>query len=65
MKHYNAGKGSAPRKTADDVAYGENYSKIFGDVGPLARKKRMEALDELVRLSEELGLYEISEKVVD
>lgn len=62
MKHHDAGKGSAPRKQADDVAYGENYTRIFGDSGPLARKKRREAIDELVRLGEEMGLCENFEK---
>jgi hypothetical protein len=53
-----AGKGSAPRKNGNQESYSENHSKIFGESGPLARKKREEALQELTRLSEELGLYD-------
>jgi hypothetical protein len=58
MKHAEAGKGSAPRKTANQDAYSENHLKIFGESGFLARKKREEALQELTRLSEELDLYD-------
>ena len=46
-----AGKGSAPRKNQDQDAYRQNWEAIFG------KKKRNEALEELVRLSEEAGLY--------
>jgi hypothetical protein len=62
MKHSDAGKGSAPRKTADQNSYSENHSKIFGESGFLARKKREEALQELARLSEELSLYDEPDK---
>jgi hypothetical protein len=58
MKHQEAGKGSAPRKNVNQSAYSENHSKIFGESGFLARKKREEALQELTRLSEELDLYD-------
>ena len=47
-----AGKGSAPRKNQDQDAYRQNWEAIFG------KKKRYEALEELVRLSEEAGLYD-------
>ena len=47
-----AGKGSAPRKNQDQDAYRQNWETIFG------KKKRYEALEELVRLSEEAGLYD-------
>ena len=47
-----AGKGSAPRKNQDQDAYRQNWDMIFG------KKKRYEALEELVRLSEEAGLYD-------
>lgn len=47
-----AGKGSAPRKNQDQDAYRQNWDMIFG------KKKRDEALEELVRLSEEAGLYD-------
>jgi hypothetical protein len=62
MKHSEAGKGSAPRKTAAQTTYAENHSKIFGESGFLARKRREEALQELVRLSEELDLYDEPDK---
>lgn len=47
-----AGKGSAPRKNQDQEAYRNNWDTIFG------KKKRYEALVELVRLSEEAGMYD-------
>ena len=47
-----AGKGSAPRKNQDQDSYRDNWERIFG------KKKRNEALEELVRLSEEAGLYD-------
>lgn len=47
-----AGKGSAPRKNQDQDAYRQNWDAIFG------KKKRYEALDELVSLSVEAGLYD-------
>jgi hypothetical protein len=54
-KHGNAGKGSAPRKNQNYDAYADNYDRIFGR-GKKEKQKR--ALDEMVRLSEELGLYD-------
>lgn len=57
LKHSEAGKGSAPRKNADQEAYAQNHEKIFGAVGPLARKKQEEALKKLVEFSQELKLY--------
>lgn len=57
-KYSDAGKGDAPRKTANHDAYSSGYDRIFTDGGPLARKKRLEALDELTRLSQEMGLYD-------
>ena len=47
-----AGKGSAPRKNQDQDAYRQNWEAIFG------KKKRNDALEELVRLAEEAGLYD-------
>lgn len=47
-----AGKGSAPRKNQDQDAYRQNWEAIFG------KKNRYEALEELVRISEEAGLYD-------
>ena len=52
MMQAEAGKGSAPRKNQDQDAYRQNWDMIFG------KKKRDEALDRLVRLSEEAGLYD-------
>jgi hypothetical protein len=57
MKYSEAGKGSAPRKNADQEAYAQNHEKIFGAVGPLARKKQEEALKKIVEFSEENKLY--------
>lgn len=42
MHHSEAGKGSSPRKNQDQKKYEENYSKIFGDNGFLARKRKEE-----------------------
>lgn len=47
-----AGKGSAPRKQQDQDAYRQNWEAIFG------KNKRYKALEELVRLSEEYGMYD-------
>ncbi len=47
-----AGKGSAPRKNQDQDSYRQNWEAIFG------KKKRYEALVELVSLSEEAGMYD-------
>lgn len=48
----DGGKGSAPRKQQDQKAYAAGWDAIFG------KKKREEALDEMVRINEELGLYD-------
>ena len=61
-----AGKGDAPRKAQDQVAYTQNYSKIFGHNSWLERKKKEEqeakdresALQMLVDESQRLGLYD-------
>ena len=47
-----AGKGSAPRKEADQDAYADGWDRIFGQA------KREAALKEMVRISEELKLYD-------
>jgi len=57
MKYSEAGKGSAPRKMTDQEAYAQNHEKIFGAVGPLARKKQEEELKNLAEFSEEHKLY--------
>jgi hypothetical protein len=54
----DGGKGSGRRPQAvSDEQVADNWSAIFG-IGPLERKRRQEALDEMVRISEELGLYD-------
>lgn len=53
----HGGKGSAPRKMRNDDAYAENYEKIFGKKEKRKHHDKHAALDELVKLSEELGLY--------
>ncbi len=52
----DGGKGSAPRKQQDQEAYSKGWDAIFG------KKKREEALQEMVRISEELGLYDEPKK---
>lgn len=61
-----AGKGSAPRKAQDQIAYVQNYSKIFGEQSWLERKKKEEqsrkdserALQSLTDETQRLGLYD-------
>ena len=50
-----AGKGDKQRPT-DTEKYTQNYDLIF------RKDKEFKAIDELVRLSEELGLYKDLEK---
>jgi len=57
-KYAEAGKGDGMRKANDNEAYAQNYEKIFGDRGPLARKRREEVLQSIVTLSEDMGLYD-------
>lgn len=48
-----SGKGSAPRPfSIPKEQFNQQWETIFGD-----RKKREEALEEMVRINEELGLY--------
>ena len=63
VKYSEAGKGSAPRKMTDQEAYAQNHEKIFGAVGPLARKKQEEALKKIVEFSEEHNLYSEFERL--
>lgn len=61
-----AGKGSAPRKAQDQIAYVQNYNKIFGEQSWLERKKKEEqsrkdserALQSLTDETQRLGLYD-------
>ncbi len=61
----DGGKGSAPRPFTDQETYLENHSRIFGKSRferrleeEAERKKREAALEEMVRINEELGLYD-------
>jgi hypothetical protein len=52
----DGGKGSAPRPySVSNQEYAERWDAIF------QREKREEALDELLRISEELRLYDNAE----
>lgn len=51
----DGGKGSAPRPISiSEQEYANRWDVIFG------RSKNEEALDELVKISEELGLYDLN-----
>jgi hypothetical protein len=52
----DGGKGSSPRPySVSNEEYANRWDAIF------AREKQEKALDELVRISEELGLYDETE----
>lgn len=61
-----AGKGDAPRKAQDQIAYTQNYNKIFGEQSWLERKKKQEEAlrdSEIAKQSmaderQRLGLYD-------
>ena len=54
----DGGKGSGRRPQAvSDEQIADNWSNIFGP-SLLERKRREQALQEMVRVSEELGLYD-------
>ena len=53
-----AGKGSKPREGADQDAFATGWDRIFG------KKKREEALAEMVSISEELGLYNLPNPMI-
>lgn len=54
----NGGKGSGRRPQAvSDSELEDSWTAIFG-ISPLERKRREQALAEMVRISEELGLYD-------
>jgi hypothetical protein len=58
MKPSDGGKGSGRRPNEiPDEQVKSNWDSIFGP-SPLERKKREQALDEMVRISQELGLYD-------
>jgi hypothetical protein len=56
------GSGRRPSSVSDDVV-ADNWSQIFSKSKLQQRLERERALDELVRISEELGLYEDYDKV--
>lgn len=54
----NGGKGSGRRPQAvADTQVADNWTNIFG-LSRLEKLRRQQALDEMVRISEELGLYD-------
>ena len=62
----DGGKGSAPRPfSVDTQTFENNYKNIFGESKldrklreEAERKKREAALDEMTKISQELGLYD-------
>lgn len=56
----DGGKGSSPRPySVDQKTYADNWDQIFGKKEPKTDKEKQEkALDEMVRISQELGLYD-------
>ena len=55
----DGGKGSSPRPySVDQSTFANNWDQIFGKKKPNDQKEN--ALNELVRLSQELGLYDDS-----
>jgi hypothetical protein len=56
MAQAEAGKGSKPRQDANQDAFADGWERIFG------KAKREKALDELVALTEDMGLYEEPKK---
>ena len=54
----DGGKGSGRRPQAvADTQVADNWTNIFG-LSRLEKLRRQQALDEMVRISEELGLYD-------
>lgn len=54
-----AGKGSKPRPLSVDYnTYADNYDRIFGNRNSQRNKKRIDALDELTRLGQEMEEYD-------
>ena len=53
------GKGSSPRPySVSNEEYANRWDAIFGRDIETEKDKREQALDEMVRISEELGLYD-------
>lgn len=58
----DGGKGSGRRPSSvSDEQVANNWNSIFG-ISRLERKRREQALIELVRINEELGLYDDYDK---
>lgn len=53
-------KGSRPRPIENKEEFDKNWTKIFGKKKEVV-KEREEALQELARMSQEMGLYEEKE----
>lgn len=54
----DGGKGSGRRPQAvTDTQVADNWTNIFG-ISRLEKLRRQQALDEMVRVNEELGLYD-------
>ena len=55
----DGGKGSSPRPySVSNEEYANRWDAIFGRDIETEKDKREQALDDLVRISEELGLYD-------
>jgi len=54
----DGGKGSKPRPIEDRQQFADNWDRIFSKKDD-QKKKTEAALDELVRINEELGLYDM------
>lgn len=53
-------KGSRPRPIENKEEFDKNWTKVFGKKKDVV-KEREEALQELARMSQEMGLYEEKE----
>jgi len=53
-------KGSRPRPIENKEEFDKNWTKVFGKKKEVV-KEREEALQELARMSQEMGLYEEKE----
>lgn len=57
----DGGKGSSPRPySVSNEEYANRWDAIFGRDIETEKDKREQALDDLVRISEELGLYDLN-----
>ena len=57
----DGGKGSSPRPySVSNEEYANRWDAIFGRDIETEKDKRKQALDDLVRISEELGLYDLN-----